>query len=92
VYRGSVYVARFGNQIKIGYSTFVDSRIRQLSSKTGIRGEVLCTFDVTDPLHVHSQERALHDRFRHLRIKGEWYRAEPDLLEWAERRVEGGKR
>lgn len=28
----------------------------------------------------HSDERAIHKRFSHLRVKGEWFRADPELL------------
>lgn len=36
---------------------------------------------------LRSVEREWHDRFAHLRIRGEWFRPEPELLAEVERHV-----
>jgi len=69
----SVYFAqrRSGGLIKIGWSTGVHSRMialrtRLLGSMPGRRKE----------------ELAVHERFKHLRAKGEWFRPDAELLEF----------
>jgi hypothetical protein len=67
----SVYFAQKGDLIKIGWSQSVRSRITSLKARM---------------IGVHpggrDVEAAVHARFAHLRVAGEWFRPEADLLEY----------
>ncbi|KKK73358.1 hypothetical protein LCGC14_2894630 [marine sediment metagenome] len=69
----SVYFAqrRKGGLIKIGWSRSVPARVRVLKAKLlgSIKGE-------------RSAEKATHKEFAHLKVRGEWYRATEELLEY----------
>lgn len=64
-----VYYGQQGERIKIGTSTQVDERCRELK----------VTLLATEP-GSYAEEAERHKRFAHLRIKGEWFRPGPDLL------------
>lgn len=75
--KGHVYFIQQGGagSIKIGYSKNPTQRLMGL--QTGH----------SEPLHMRAmapgsmaQERALHDRFAHLRVSGEWFRPGEDLI------------
>lgn len=70
----SVYFAAAGDRIKIGWSRKVGTRIAQL--QTGNPEPVVLLATVPGGL---SRERALHRRFDHLRVAGEWFAAAPEL-------------
>jgi hypothetical protein len=65
-----VYFLRFGDRIKIGYTADLRERLRSVPHD--------------EVLHVEPggrrDERRVHAAFVHLRIRGEWYEAAPDLL------------
>ena len=67
---GFIYFARLGDLIKIGFSQDPATRVRSLNA---------------DPLAIcegtRELEAELHDEFGDLRESGEWFRAEPRLLE-----------
>lgn len=65
----SVYFIRDGDRIKIGYSANPVQRAKALPGQ-------LVTFTDGDRL----TESLLHAEFAHLRIEGEWFRAEEPLL------------
>lgn len=75
--KGHVYFIQQGDggSIKIGYSKNPAQRLASL--QTGH----------SESLHMRAiapgsmaQERALHDRFSHLRVSGEWFRPDEDLV------------
>lgn len=68
-----VYYIRLGSRIKIGTSTCVRKRIKTFNPES-ILG--------LEPGGI-SEERARHRQFAHLRTRGEWFRAEPELVEFA---------
>jgi len=70
-----VYFVRGGKAIKIGFSGDVKKRLAGLQS--GYHGtlELLGTI----PAGMNT-EQAVLTRFKHLRIRGEWFRAKPELL------------
>lgn len=70
--RGYVYFIRFSDRIKIGWSADPHTRIAGLP-----HDEVLAIV----PGSVHT-EQGFHRQFEHLRCMGEWFRAEPDLIEF----------
>jgi len=67
--------------IKIGItSTAVNKRLSNLTTASPFPLVLLgCT-----PVCRKSKEGKLHSRFRHLRIKGEWFRGDPSLREFIE--------
>jgi hypothetical protein len=77
---GQIYFARSGDMIKIGFSTNAESRIATLQTAHFEPLALLTTIDGNQ-----RGERALHHRFRRMRVRGEWFRADPELLEYIER-------
>jgi hypothetical protein len=76
-----IYFLRAGDFIKIGQSIKWRRRLSNIC--------VASPLDVV-PLHVEmaepSRERRLHERFKNLHHRGEWFRAEQPLLEYIEER------
>lgn len=75
-----VYFIQQGDEhgpIKIGWSSNPERRLRalQLASAGPLR--------LLRKIHGCSgREHVLHHRFRHLRLRGEWFRPAPDLYEY----------
>lgn len=67
---GLVYFIRFGGLIKIGWTSDLQQRMASVPNEE-ILGTVPGTMD---------DEKRCHVAFAHLRVKGEWFRPEPDLL------------
>ena len=67
---GEVYFVHFGDRIKIGYTANFKQRMKVIP-----HDQVLATIPGTP-----STEKRLHRRFDHLRITGEWFRADGELL------------
>lgn len=70
-----VYFVRTRERIKIGMSTNVDERLKALSTMCPTPLELLAVVE-----GAHAEESQLHRRFAHLRLHGEWFRAETELL------------
>lgn len=70
--KGVVYFMRFGDRVKIGFTTNLKQRMVDLPNDE-VLGTVPGTF---------ADEKRCHTAFAHLRVNGEWFRAEPDLLEF----------
>lgn len=68
--QGIVYFVRFQERVKIGFTTNMRSRMSAIPHE-----EVLGTQPGT-----LADEKRYHRMFAHLRVTGEWFRAEPDLL------------
>ncbi len=64
-----------GGLIKIGTSLKLRERLHSLSKK---RHEPLRVLGIIEGRH--REERAVHDRFAHLRVEGEWFSPGDDLL------------
>ena len=71
---GVVYFIRLGGLIKIGFTTSLAMRLRDLPYEE-LLGIVPGTM---------RDEKALHQQFAHLRRTGEWFEMAPDLLEHIE--------
>lgn len=69
---GYVYFIRFASRIKIGWSANPQVRLRHLP-----HDEVLAIVPGT-----LKNERQCHLAFAHLRVTGEWFQAESDLLDF----------
>ena len=70
-----VYFARSGDAVKIGRAADPHQRLRELQTAHPV-DLVLVACVATHP----ELEGAIHDRFLHLRTKGEWFRLAPDLI------------
>jgi hypothetical protein len=72
---GRVYFATDGQLIKIGYAKKPLKRLSTLQTGIAHRLHLLAA------MHGSIQmERHIHDRFKAIRHRGEWFRAEPQLL------------
>jgi len=69
---GVVYFMRFGDRIKIGFTGNLQQRLVDVP-----HDELLLTMPGT-----MADEKRCHAAFAHLRETGEWFRAEPDLLDF----------
>lgn len=70
---GSVYFVRFGDRVKIGFSTDVRTRLVAIP-----HDEVLAVVPGT----IRDEKRC-HAAFADLRLTGEWFTAAPRLLDFA---------
>lgn len=73
---GYTYFVRRGDEIKIGSSGRPDQRIKQLR---WYYPELTVLAVVSDKI---ADEYQTHQRFAHLRLHGEWFRPEPELLDF----------
>lgn len=67
-----VYFLRKGEEIKIGFTHLLSQRMVQLGGDLELLGTVSGTY---------TTERVYHERFAHLRLHGEWFKAKPELLD-----------
>jgi hypothetical protein len=70
--------------IKIGLTANRFARFTALQTALPYEVEIIGFWAVED----HSIERKIHKRFAHLRLRGEWFRRAPELLEFI-REVDG---
>lgn len=81
-----VYFIQVGDFIKIGWTGCVDQRLSQIQCSTPHDTILLHTIPGDDQL-----EEILHAQFHHLRHKGEWFRAKPELLDYIQSLKDGGE-
>lgn len=74
---GQVYFATDGEAIKIGFSGAPSLRLQDLQSANHRQLRLLKTIEGNQ-----DTETALHQRFSHLHIRGEWFRSDPELLDF----------
>ncbi|MGY3393474.1 hypothetical protein ACVWW6_006065 [Bradyrhizobium sp. USDA 3311] len=72
--RGSIYVIKAGENVKIGFSKDVQQRQRQLQTFFPFQLELLLSMPGSA-----LTERQLHRRFKCSRVTGEWFRLTPDI-------------
>jgi hypothetical protein len=65
--------------IKIGTTTCLSVRLKQIAVKIGHMPTVLAVFDGS-----YAEEHALHEKFEGIRAKGEWFLPEDVLLQLIE--------
>lgn len=70
-----VYFIRCCDAVKIGFASDVTERLAGLQVASPHRLELLATVSGT-----RESEAGLHRRFSHLRVRGEWFSAVPELL------------
>ena len=72
--RGFIYfISMYGGYVKIGYTTNIDRRFEEIGAHMpGMRllGHTRGTM---------AMEKKLHQRFAHLRERGEWFKLAPEL-------------
>jgi len=73
---------------KIGFSTDVDSRFKQISSGVPFTIERVCFWATKHQNYF--KERYLHARLQHKRLKGEWFALTEDDLKNCEALVQHG--
>lgn len=73
-----VYYIRLEGRIKIGTSSNIKNRFQALP------------WDTVELLEIgnEAEENLRHAQFAHLRIQGEWFKADPELLDFIARRRE----
>lgn len=78
--KGFTYFVRDGDVIKIGSSAQPKRRIYALQTGAARPLEILAVvnMDIADEFTTHQQ-------FAHLRVRGEWFRAETDLLQFIDK-------
>ncbi|HEX4114148.1 MAG TPA: GIY-YIG nuclease family protein [Stellaceae bacterium] len=77
---GLIYFARSGNHIKIGFCTDAHRRPRSLQTSNPEPIALIGTVPGT-----RETERGLHERFKNLRVRGEWFIATRTLLRFIAR-------
>lgn len=83
---GFIYFVTDGTAIKIGFTKDVVKRIGQLQVPHA--SPLKCLGSIS-ALRYH--EKMLHGRFRHLRIKGEWFQLHDDIIELLDDFTEEGR-
>lgn len=73
----TIYFVTDGSAIKIGYSATPDTRIRDLQIAHHTELKVLGCIE-GEP----RDEKRLHKQFAHLKVRGEWFRSDPELLDF----------
>jgi hypothetical protein len=76
----SVYFIGAGDRIKIGFSHRPTERLKDLQTSHHLKLELLATMPGS-----YQTEARLHKQFSHLKQKGEWFVARPELLEYIDR-------
>jgi hypothetical protein len=80
-----VYFVRAGEAVKIGRTVNLESRLRSLGTASAVPLELLAAVPGGRQL-----EAELHREWRHLHIRGEWFRAEAELLRSIREQAGGG--
>lgn len=73
-----VYVLRWQELVKIGASKRIGARLNSLRATYPFAFEVVAIVRTREPFEL---ETNLHAQFAEYRVKGDWYRAEPLLIE-----------
>lgn len=72
------------NAIKIGKAKDLNNRINSLQTVSPAKLQLLKAIQVTGEKEAGQLEFSLHRKFAHLRITGEWFKAESELLDYLE--------
>lgn len=70
-----IYFLKNGDAVKIGYAASPSLRTDYLQTGSPYRMEVLGAIE-----GGYEDENALHQRFAHLRISGEWFRLDKEMI------------
>lgn len=72
---GFVYLLAGGGLHKIGKTLSPEKRVRQIAAGLPFAIETLCILEAADR---HQLERALHVKYAHKRVNGEWFDLDPE--------------
>jgi T5orf172 domain len=70
------------NAIKIGRARDLGKRIKALQTSSPAKLKILQTIQLNNSKEAEVLEKSLHQQFRSIRVAGEWFKAEPDLLNY----------
>ncbi|HEY9768560.1 MAG TPA: GIY-YIG nuclease family protein [Coleofasciculaceae cyanobacterium] len=70
------------NTIKIGRAKNVEKRLKSLQTANPYELKIIKMFKVKGGKAAQELEHDLHQKFDHLRLSGEWFKAEPKLLDY----------
>jgi len=68
------------NAVKIGRAKNLKKRLKSLQTSSPVRLKLLKSIQVKGEKEAHELERKLHQKFSDLRLGGEWFKAQEDLL------------
>ncbi|WP_181154232.1 GIY-YIG nuclease family protein [Nostoc sp. 'Peltigera membranacea cyanobiont' N6] len=71
--------------IKIGRATDVEKRLQSLQTSSPVPLKILKTIPIDSIKKAQEVETYLHTKFRHLKMSGEWFRADPELRNYITR-------
>lgn len=78
-YPGYIYVLQGGDYYKIGSTTKLDDRVTRLSTLMPFSINLICAIATED---MFALETMLHNSFANKRTNGEWFRLEPEDIEY----------
>ena len=76
---GHVYVVGFADYVKIGWSGNVAKRLFEIQAHAP---EPLVLYKLIPAVFGSDAERVLHQKFDHVRLRGEWFALSHGLPEW----------
>lgn len=72
------------NAVKIGRAKDVDKRLKSLQTANCCELKIIKTIRTNGNSKAKKFEEDLHEKYKHLRIRGEWFKAEQELLNFKE--------
>lgn len=73
------------NAVKIGRAKNVEKRLKSLQTAHPHELKVIKSFKVKGVKAARELENSLHQKFNYLRLSGEWFKAEPELLDYQQK-------
>ena len=70
------------NAVKIGRAKDVEKRLKSLQTAHPHELKIIKKFKLKGGKAAQELESSLHQKFDHLRLSGEWFKAEPELLDY----------
>ena len=70
------------NAVKIGRAKDVEKRLKSLQTAHPHELKIIKIFKLKGGKAAQELESSLHQKFDHLRLSGEWFKAEPELLDY----------
>lgn len=77
----SVYFVKGGDYVKIGKAKDVEQRVRDLQVASPKKLKILYVIQVPES-RVNEEERRHHEKFKHLKASGEWFRYDDEIKEY----------
>lgn len=76
------------NAVKIGRAKNVEKRLKSLQTAHPYQLKVIKTFPLKGGKAAKELEISLHQKFKHLQLSGEWFKAEQELLDFVMEQLE----